>query len=89
MAKHRFLPMTEQDEKDMLDTIGVSSIDELFTDIPESIRFNREYDLKPAKSEPALLKELAKLASKNADSVEYASFFRGWCVQSLHSNCCR
>ncbi|MBC2284612.1 aminomethyl-transferring glycine dehydrogenase subunit GcvPA [Listeria booriae] len=74
MAKHRFLPMTEQDEKDMLDTIGVASIDELFTDIPESIRFNREYNLKPAKSEPALLKELARMAAKNADSVAYSSF---------------
>ncbi|EUJ36522.1 glycine dehydrogenase subunit 1 [Listeria weihenstephanensis FSL R9-0317] len=74
MAKHRFLPMTEQDEKDMLDTIGVASIDDLFTDIPESIRFNRDYNLKPAKSEPALLKELAKMAAKNADSVTYTSF---------------
>ena len=30
MIKHRYLPMTEQDQKEMLDAIGVSSIDELF-----------------------------------------------------------
>ena len=28
--KHRYLPMTEEDKKEMLETIGVSSIDELF-----------------------------------------------------------
>ncbi|MBC1538450.1 aminomethyl-transferring glycine dehydrogenase subunit GcvPA [Listeria seeligeri] len=74
MAKHRYLPMTAQDEKEMLDTIGVASIDDLFQDIPEKIRFKRDYNLKPAKSEPALLRELSKLASKNANTTEYASF---------------
>ncbi|MBC2254142.1 aminomethyl-transferring glycine dehydrogenase subunit GcvPA [Listeria ivanovii] len=74
MAKHHYLPMTEQDEKEMLDTIGVASIDDLFQDIPEKIRFKRDYNLKPAKSEPALLRELSKLASKNANTTEYASF---------------
>ncbi|WP_271001207.1 aminomethyl-transferring glycine dehydrogenase subunit GcvPA [Listeria seeligeri] len=74
MAKHRYLPMTTQDEKEMLDTIGVASIDDLFQDIPEKIRFKRDYNLKPAKSETALLRELSKLASKNANTTEYASF---------------
>jgi glycine dehydrogenase subunit 1 len=37
--KHRYLPMTEQDKKTMLEAIGVSSIDELFSDIPEKVRF--------------------------------------------------
>ena len=41
--------MTEQDQKEMLDTIGVSSIDELFADIPEKVRFKGEYAIKPAK----------------------------------------
>lgn len=72
--KHRYLPMTSQDEKDMLETIGVQSIDELFSDIPEKVRFKGEYNIKPAKSESALTKELAQLAGKNADSVRYASF---------------
>lgn len=74
MAKHRYLPMTAQDEKEMLDAIGVASIDDLFQDIPEKIRFKRDYNLKPAKSESALLRELSKLASKNANTTEYASF---------------
>ena len=54
--KHRYLPMTEQDQKEMLDVIGVSSVDELFEDIPEKVRFKGLYDIKEAKSESALLK---------------------------------
>ncbi len=72
--KHRYLPMTEQDQKEMLSSIGVEKVEELFSDIPESVRFKGEYKIKPAKSEPALLKELSNLASKNADLKRYTSF---------------
>ncbi|CEG22948.1 putative glycine dehydrogenase (decarboxylating) subunit 1 [Planococcus massiliensis] len=72
--KHRYLPMTSQDEKEMLEAIGIESIDELFADIPEKVRFKGEYKIKPAKSESSLTKELAALAAKNADSNRFASF---------------
>ena len=72
--KHRYLPMTEQDKQEMLEVIGVKTVDDLFSDIPESVRFQGEYDIKQAKSEPALMKELSRLASKNADLKNYASF---------------
>ena len=51
----------------MLETIGISSVDELFSDIPEKVRFKGEYNIKKAKSESSLLKELSQLAAKNAD----------------------
>jgi glycine dehydrogenase subunit 1 len=72
--KHRYLPMTEQDKQEMLKAIGVSSIDELFEDIPESVRFKGEYKIKKAKSESELLKELSKMAAKNADIKTNVSF---------------
>ncbi|KAB7670011.1 aminomethyl-transferring glycine dehydrogenase subunit GcvPA [Bacillus sp. B1-b2] len=72
--KHRYLPMTEQDKKEMLKQIGVDSVEELFSDIPESVRFNGEYQIKPKKSESALLKELTKLSQKNADAKANVSF---------------
>ena len=71
---HRYLPMTELDKKDMLATIGVESVDELFSDIPESVRFQGLYDIKEAKSESALLKELKQLAAKNKDTESNVSF---------------
>ncbi|MBQ6448064.1 MAG: aminomethyl-transferring glycine dehydrogenase subunit GcvPA [Bacillus sp. (in: Bacteria)] len=72
--KHRYLPMTVQDQKEMLEVIGVSSVEELFSDIPEKVRFQGDYQIKPAKSESALLKELTKLAKKNADAKANVSF---------------
>lgn len=72
--KHRYLPMTEEDRNAMLKAIGAASVEELFSDIPESVRFKGEYNIKNAKSESALLKELSKLALKNADSKSNVSF---------------
>jgi glycine dehydrogenase subunit 1 len=72
--KHRYLPMTEADKKAMLETIGVSSVDELFSDIPEKVRFKSELNIKAAKSETALMKELFKMASRNADLKQNVSF---------------
>ena len=74
MIKHRYLPMTEQDKTEMLEAIGVDSVEELFSDIPEKVRFKGEYKIKPAKSEPTLLKELSKMAGKNADLKQNVSF---------------
>lgn len=71
---HRYLPMTEEDKREMLKVIGVDSIDDLFADIPESVRFHGEYNIKKAKSEPELFKELSALAEKNADAKKYTSF---------------
>ncbi|MED3553798.1 aminomethyl-transferring glycine dehydrogenase subunit GcvPA [Cytobacillus praedii] len=72
--KHRYLPMTETDKKEMLETIGVNSIDELFSDIPERVKFKGEYNIKPKKTETALMKELTQLAQKNADLRSHTSF---------------
>ena len=43
---YRYLPMTESDKKEMLDTVGVKSTEELFADIPEEVRFKGELNLK-------------------------------------------
>jgi len=72
--KHRYLPMTELDQQEMLATIGVATIDELFADIPEKVRFKGQYNIKEAKSEAALMKELAQLAAKNKDTATNVSF---------------
>nr|WP_295974268.1 aminomethyl-transferring glycine dehydrogenase subunit GcvPA [uncultured Bacillus sp.] len=71
---HRYLPMTEADKKAMLKEIGAASVNELFSDIPEQVQFKGEYNIKKAKSESALLKELTLLAAKNADLQSNTSF---------------
>src|SRR5699024_251343 len=70
----RYLPMTETDKKEMLETVGVQSTDELFSDIPEDVRFNGELNLKQPTSEAELKNELTAMANKNTNVKQYTSF---------------
>ncbi len=55
---HPYLPATDADRERMLRVIGVSSIDELFEDIPPEHRRPR-LELPAPLSEPELVRELA------------------------------
>lgn len=71
---YRYLPDTEQDKKEMLDFLGMSSIEELFEDIPSELRLKGELNIPEADPEPVLLKKLNKLAAKNLNADQYATF---------------
>src|SRR6185437_6544497 len=58
----------------MLAAIGVSSVEELFRDIPEGVRFERELDIGPALSEQELSRHLEELAARNVDSGKEVCF---------------
>ena len=60
-----YLSLTERDRDEMLAAIGVSSIDDLFEQIPEGVRFDRELDVPPALTEVELIRHLEELAAKN------------------------
>lgn len=47
----KYFPLTDGDIAAMLDRIGVKSLDDLYADVPQEIRFKGEYDLPEAKSE--------------------------------------
>lgn len=72
--QHRYIPMTEQDQADMLKTIGVESIEELFRDIQEDIRYRGVLPMSSALDEISLLEHMRELAGRNADSSRYVSF---------------
>ncbi|MCZ8523451.1 MULTISPECIES: aminomethyl-transferring glycine dehydrogenase subunit GcvPA [Paenibacillus] len=71
---HRYLPMTTEDQKEMLHTVGASSIEELFADIPPSVRYQGPLAVSSALDEASLLRHLKSLAGRNADSERYISF---------------
>ncbi|MFD2331880.1 aminomethyl-transferring glycine dehydrogenase subunit GcvPA [Cohnella sp. GCM10020058] len=71
---HRYIPMTEQDQADMLETIGVPSLEALFRDIPEAIRYLGTMPMSGALDEFSLLAHLKDLAGRNADTDRYKSF---------------
>jgi glycine dehydrogenase subunit 1 len=69
-----FLSLTEQDREQMLETIGVDSIDELFEQIPSGVRLARPLELERALSEPELVAHLSELAARNVDTGREVSF---------------
>ncbi|GAF13646.1 glycine dehydrogenase [Bacillus sp. JCM 19045] len=74
MNQHRYLPMTEEDKQEMLATIGVASIEELLTDIPEKTRFNRTLAIEEALKEPELVSFFEGLAKENRSIKDYPSY---------------
>jgi glycine cleavage system P protein (glycine dehydrogenase) subunit 1 len=70
----RYLSLTEADREAMLATIGVDSIDDLFRDIPEGVRFQGRLDLEPPLSEQELVAHLNELAESNVPAGEELSF---------------
>ncbi|SEP73983.1 aminomethyl-transferring glycine dehydrogenase subunit GcvPA [Piscibacillus halophilus] len=72
--QHRYIPMTKEDKKSMLETVGVNSTEELFADIPQEVRFKGELNIKPAKDEYELKKELTQLAEQNVNLQSHTSF---------------
>ncbi|HYX76570.1 MAG TPA: aminomethyl-transferring glycine dehydrogenase subunit GcvPA [Gaiellaceae bacterium] len=69
-----FLSLTEQDREQMLETIGVASVDELFEQIPKAVRLDRPLALEPPLSEPELVSHLTELASRNVEAGREISF---------------
>ncbi len=62
---HNYFPHTQEDIDLMLEKVGVASMDDLYADVPESIRFKGDYDLPSAQSEMELRKTFERLCEKN------------------------
>jgi len=69
-----YLSLTDRDRDEMLAAIGVSSIDDLFAQIPEEVRFTGDLDVPPALSEAELVRHMEELAAKNAHTGVELSF---------------
>ncbi len=69
-----YLSLTEQDRDEMLAAIGVSSVDDLFEQIPEPVRFAGPLDVPPALSESELVRYFEELAAKNVHTGVELSF---------------
>ncbi len=66
-----YLPHTEEEINEMLSEIGVRSIDDLFSDIPEKIRFDGSIDLPPGVTEMEAFRQLQQLADANTQAVSF------------------
>jgi len=75
-SPHPYIPNTDDDRRAMLDAIGVQSVDELFTDIPDDFRIGG-LDLPPALPELDLTREMASLAAQNIVAGNGVASFLG------------
>ena len=68
-----YIPNTQDDQNRIMETIGISSVDELFRDIPRD-RLNPSFDLPGPMAEADLLRELQSMAAKNWTLDVHTSF---------------
>lgn len=69
-----YLPHTDDERAAMLGTLGLNTVEDLFIDIPDQVRFDRELELPAPLAEPELYDHMYALAAKNANLNDYATF---------------
>jgi len=68
----KYFPHTDEDLQTMLESVGVQSLDDLYSDIPEAIRFRQEYQLPEAMSEVEVRQAFQQLGSQNRQLTCFA-----------------
>ena len=63
-----YVPHSPEEVREMLDVIGVNSVDDLFAEIPADLR-PKSFDLPKGKSEMAVLQKMEKLAARNTTDL--------------------
>lgn len=68
----KFFPQTKEETEQMLKQAGMNSLDDLYADVPEQIRFRGEYDLPEPMSETEIRSLFEKLGEKNRRLTVFA-----------------
>ena len=68
----KYFPHTPDDVQKMLDVIGVSSLDDLYAEVPEELKLHRELNIPTAKSEVEVRRIIEGLAAENRRLVCFA-----------------
>ena len=69
---YKYFPHTEADLKAMMDAVGINSLDELYADVPEPIRFRGDYQLPSEMSEMEVRQLFEQLGSQNRQLTCFA-----------------
>ncbi len=70
----RYTSVTDDDLREMLATIGVASIEDLFADVPSGLRLQRSLALDEGFSEYEVYDELRALAGRNVSAEDEVTF---------------
>ena len=69
---YKYFPHTQEDLRTMLEKVGIDSLDDLYAQIPESIRFRGDYKLPTEQSEIEVREGFAILGSQNKQLTCFA-----------------
>ena len=72
----RYLPLTNEDRAEMRDVIGISNINQLFANVPETVSLDPNFNIPTHKTEMEVERVLSKIADKNINSNK-VPFFLG------------
>jgi len=73
---HPYIPHTPDDIRQMLSTVGMTSLDDLYADVPSEFIYKGDYDLPDAMSEDEIRHHFETLAERNAKMTCFAG--QGW-----------
>ena len=76
-SSHRYISNAGEDIREMLDTIGVDSIDRLFDTIPDEVKLQGLLDIPGPWSEVESRRWFRGLAARNKTAADHASFLGG------------
>ena len=68
-----YIPMNEDERREMMDAIGISSLDEMYVNIPADMRV-KKLNLPEGRSELETRRLMEKIAAKNK---RFSTIFRG------------
>jgi glycine dehydrogenase subunit 1 len=79
---HPYIPNSDRSVKaEMLAAIGASSVEELYSDVPDAIRLKRPLDLpRPLPAEADLVRHMEGILAKNRTVRDYLSFLGAGCA---------
>ena len=68
----KYFPHTANDLQEMLKVVGVSSLEELYSEVPEELKFNKELALPSAMSEIEVRRVIGSLEQSNEQLISFA-----------------
>ena len=72
-----YIANTKADQQEMLETLGLERIEQLFDSVPESVRLRRDLEVPPAMTEMELASHLSELTSRNVSTGDSVCFLGG------------
>jgi glycine dehydrogenase subunit 1 len=73
----RFAPHTDDDVREMLASLGLSSFDDLYAHVPGDVQLRRPLDIPAGVSELELLEDLKRLSARNSHAEDTVCFAGG------------